>query len=118
MELFDFLGAESQFRHSTLLQVLIILGVVLVTAGLAFIWAIFIRKPSRRRRKYHKHDRKAVRVIPPATAGKAPALPDEGNQGRTRRRSRRNHRPMNPTLAETRGLPPVRQDQSISPPPY
>ncbi len=34
-----------------------------------------------------------------------------------RRRKYRKHRPRNPSLADTGGLPPVREDESVNPPP-
>lgn len=39
-------------------------------------------------------------------------LNDEGSKSRRRRRRRRTHRPSNPTLAETGGLPPREKSQS------
>lgn len=60
--------------------------------GVIFLWAVFIRKPRRERRyKYHRAPR--PQPTPPKSA----------------RRKRRSEPPMNPTLAETRGLPPVRE---------
>ena len=65
------------------------LGAVVV---IVFLWAWFIRKPPRERRyKYHRIPRQ--QPTPPKSA----------------KRKRRSEPPMNPTLAETRGLPPVRE---------
>lgn len=59
---------------------------------LLFLWAFFIRKPRRERRyKYRRAPRSA---------------------STSHSKSKRRHRsqpPMNPTLAETRGLPPIRE---------
>ena len=64
--------------------------------GIIFLWAGFIRKPRRERRyKYHRAPRQ--QPVAPKTA----------------KRKRRSEPPMNPTLAETRGLPPVRESEGM-----
>jgi hypothetical protein len=67
-----------------------VLGVVLLIAG----WAVFLRKPARRRERGRLVDA-------------APREPESGSKG-GRRRRRRMHRGRNPTLAETGGLPALR----------
>ncbi len=60
--------------------------------ALLFLWAVFIRKPRRERRyKYQRGPRSS-----------------SASNSKSRRR-RRSKPPMNPTLAETRGLPPIRE---------
>jgi len=77
-------------------------GAIVLVVLLIVLWAIFLRKP-RRRQSGEKHRRHH-----------SPARPnsDEGSGGRRRkwRRRRREHRPRNPTLAETGGLPPIRTE--------
>ncbi|MFM8420079.1 MAG: hypothetical protein ACKOEQ_08150 [Verrucomicrobiota bacterium] len=68
---------------------------VLAVLLLAVVWAVFIRKPGRGRRR----ERGRLTSAPP------PA----GSGGKSRRRRRRSER-RNPTLAETGGLPPLRED--------
>ncbi|MDB6067382.1 MAG: hypothetical protein JWR26_3590 [Pedosphaera sp.] len=121
MEMLDVGAAQGHFRFSLLPQILLIVGAIILIVGLIFIWAIFFRKPARRRRKHHKH-----RKHPPKTDSKsaeaaikkAPAAVVESNKGKKRRRSRHERLPRNPTLAETKGLPPIREEQSTLPPPY
>lgn len=81
-------------------DLLLLLGAVVVLSLLFVVWAVFIRKRKaddldKWRTHKHHHD----------SSGDA-------NQGsgdrRHRRRRRREHRPRNPTLAETGGLPPAR----------
>jgi hypothetical protein len=68
------------------------------------IWAIFIRKrEDATARRYREHF---------SGSGDSPSTTTEGasNQRSSRRRKkrRREHRQRNPTLAETGGLPPIR----------
>jgi hypothetical protein len=72
-------------------------------------WAIFIRKPHRRRRRhyhYPKHGNPAS--APPTGQTPPPAGEPVREHSRHRHRRSRHNRTLNPTLAETRGLPPVR----------
>jgi hypothetical protein len=73
-------------------------GAILLVAVVLFLWAAAIRKPPRQRRyKYHRNN-----------PDPAP-LPLKSSK-----RKRRSEPPRNPTLAETRGLPPVRDPHSGS----
>ena len=77
----------------------VILIVVLVIALGFVLWAAFLRKPPGRR------ERGTLQDAP------VPKTEDEGS-GRSRRRRRRSsHRSRTPTLAETGGLPPVRDPE-------
>lgn len=69
---------------------------------LALVWAVYFR---RRHRHHHHHHHSA----PNANA--------EPAREKGRRRRRREHRPRNPTLAETGGMPPVREEESSDPQP-
>ena len=75
------------------LVMMAVLGVVL----LVVIWAVFIRKPSSGRRR----ERGRLTTAPPADS-------KDGESGRRRRRRRSRSGSRNPTLAETGGLPPLR----------
>jgi hypothetical protein len=84
-----------------------IFGVLMVMTIVLIIWAAFIRSRRRRKRQYH------YRRSRPEAVERRPDKPETGasQSGRRRfRRRRREHRPKNPTLAETGGLPPVRDD--------
>lgn len=92
---------------------LMILGLALVViAGIAFVWAAFIRKPSR---PHHHHHRHHWRRPKPAAEETQKTHKNRGLFRRKRHRRRRKNRPANPTLAETGGLPPVRSENSGSP---
>lgn len=75
-----------------------LVGVIFLVIALVFLWAAFIRKPSRRGVKYQRPRR--------AT----PNSHDTSIRRRKRRRRDKTKNPANPTLAETRGLPPIRED--------
>jgi len=88
-------------------ETLIVIGAVLLVAVGLLLWASVAYKRRRRRSSSHRqhHEQKS--------AGNASANSAETGQtshSRRRRRRRREHRPRNPTLAETGGLPPVRTE--------
>lgn len=86
---------------SSALQVVIVVGIILLVAGLFFAWAAFWRKPRRRKHSYH---------APPEAALPARHDSNSGMFHRKHRRHRRHHRdrPLNPTLSQVGGLPPKR----------
>ena len=81
---------------------------------LAVLWAMYFRKKKRRKRKHHSHHESSP---PTAELEAADAEPSEHHHRHRRRRKRRDHRPRNPTLAETGGLPPIRSDSAAGPQP-
>lgn len=83
-------GTRSQMG-AALPVLVIVLGILFV----ALIWAVFFRRPRTGRQRG---------TILEETDGE----PASGGGRRRRRRRRRDHRPRNPTLAETGGLPPAR----------
>ena len=86
------------FAVGVFLEYVLLIGALLLVAGGVAFWAAVIRKPKGERRyKYHRSPR--GQTPPPAPASK---------------RKRRSEPPRNPTLAETRGLPPVRESQSAA----
>jgi hypothetical protein len=92
-------GETGYVLITLLLLALIVLAV--------FIWAAFVRDPGRRRHHHHRHH--SATWEQPANDGK-----------REHHRHRRKHArdlPRNPTLAETRGLPPVRPQPPEPPAP-
>lgn len=97
-------------------------------AVLVVLWAVFIRKPDRpghRRRRHHSEqgwglDPAGIDDEDEGTEKKTvdeAEVEDDAGHGRRRRRRRREHRPRNPTLAETGGLPPIRSSKPPLPPP-
>lgn len=93
---------------------------VIVTTGLALglvllFWARHYVKSRQRHHHHHDHDRKSA-----SQSALAPADQDSGedhhHHRRRRRKRRREHRPRNPTLSETGGLPATKPEPSSNPP--
>ena len=88
---------------------LIVLGAIALVALIAFFWAFSRHKNGGRRRKHHYH-RKGHREQLQKNAGDIKELVGQHRSG-----SRRKHRAINPTLAETGGLPPIRETGKPAP---
>ena len=87
---------------------LLIFGALGLVTLLILAWAVFLRK---RRKRRHEHHHSHHQSSKPAEVAQAPAEEEVAPQAEKRRRRRRSghrHRPRNPTLAETGGLPPKR----------
>jgi hypothetical protein len=106
----DELLEQARLPKSTLIQTSIVVGSLLVVTGLIAGWVIFFRKKRRHRHEHHWKNRDAQSAAAAGNSGTASSAEN--------RKDRRRRRPRNPTLAETRGLPPVRDRQSNRPPPY
>jgi len=89
--------------HTGWAQFGIIVGALGAVALIIFLVVYCFRKKLFNRGRRHHH-RSAVGETE-----------DMETSGGGRRKSRRSHRPMNPTLAQTRGLPPLRDEKT--PPP-
>jgi len=88
-------------------EAVVIVGALLLVISLAFAWAAFVRKPrgtshNNRRSRPSKNEFQKDSVTP---------------KRKKWRRRRREHRPRNPTLAETGGLPPIRRERPGDPMP-
>jgi hypothetical protein len=98
--------------------VLPIIGAGLVLGLILLLGVKIAMRRGRRRRQHHHHH------ASPAANPIVPVLPkdDEDEDGRPSRRRRRKrhrrreHRPRNPTLAETGGLPVSKSEPSSNPP--
>jgi len=94
---------------------LIVFGSIGLVTLLALFWALFLRKRHHRRHSHHHSHRHSS---PPAESLPAPDPADAfGSTDRHRhsRRFRRSRHSRNPTLAETGGLPPVREEGPSEP---
>lgn len=92
----------------------LLLGAILLIATIVILWIVFSGK-SRRHAARSEERRQRRRAFRQAAAETEPR--SERSPGRRRRRRR--HRPRNPTLAETGGLPPIRgDDQQPQVPPH
>jgi hypothetical protein len=93
-------------------ELYIVVPLVVVTLGI-FVWAYFFRKKPRQRKYRHHHQKHADKEAVPQ--GEAAPAPEPVTRRRHRaRRSKYPPRPLNPTLAQSRGLPPMR-DESTPP---
>jgi hypothetical protein len=96
----------------------VILGALGVVTLLILFWAVFFRRKDghsrSRHRSRHRSSEPAANSAGQSTEGDA----DSGQRKRRKwRRQRREHRPLNPTLAQTGGLPPIRSGEPPQPPP-
>jgi hypothetical protein len=102
----DTLSLWKSLSQSNRERVVVLTAILLVAVPFA-IWALFFSKRRRHRSHHHRHHHSHEEVAPLA------AIEEDDTSTRHRRRRkwrrpRREHRPRNPTLAETGGLPPVR----------
>jgi len=92
-------------------DVLLIIATGLALGLILLVWARHYVK--RKKRRQH-HDRKVVSHSLPTASDQDEE--DPHHHGRRRRKRRREHRPRNPTLAETGGLPTTKTEPSSNPP--
>jgi len=86
-------------------DMLLALVIGLLVGGLLFIWVYL-----RHRKKVDKERSKEFSRFKPSSGGSSST--SEGGQ-RRRRRRRRPHRPRNPSLQQTGGLPAPRPDDEL-----
>ena len=101
-------STTSSSSSMTMRDTLIIVGAALVIGLLFVIWAVYIRKPGGSKRSE-----------PSNWSAKSKSDDDDedddsgesgGRRRKKRKKLRREHRPRNPTLSETGGLPPMRSN--------
>lgn len=93
-------------------EMFVLFTAIAILTSVLVIWAVYLRKKrhSHHRHHHHHHSQPGGSVENPATTD-----PSAEGKPRRRRRRRRDHRPMNPTLAQTGGLPPIRQERNPTP---
>jgi hypothetical protein len=107
--------AAWRFSDPATRERLIIFGSLGLVTLVLLIWAVFIRKKKKRRRKHH-HSSHHSAIASPVSEAPVAADPEAATgKDRRSRRSRRRHRQRNPTLAETGGLPPIREQEPTEP---
>jgi FtsZ-interacting cell division protein ZipA len=101
----------------TIKELLILLGAVGAVTLVLVLWAAYWRKRprSRRRHHHHHHHRSENQIDSPAVTEEMEPEDADEKRYRRKRRRRREHRPRNPTLAETGGLPPLRTERPPDP---
>ena len=93
-------------------DVLVIVATGLALGLLLLLWA---RHYVKSKKRHHHHNRKVVsHSVPAVSDQEAQEVPH--HHSRRRRKRRREHRPRNPTLAETGGLPTTKTEPSSNPP--
>ena len=116
MDVSEVLDAHKQYGNSQLTGILITFGALAFVVVIATIWAIrFSLK--KKKRKHHKH--REHRNHTEAVASRTRAAAETTSAGETKSRKKRHRRsraPMNPTLAQTGGLPPMRGKNTPPPP--
>jgi Flp pilus assembly protein TadB len=95
----------------------VIFGALGVMTVLILFGAVMLRRKGRHSRS-HRHSRHHSREGAKSSAGQSAEGGAESGQRKRRkwRRQRREHRPLNPTLAQTGGLPPIRSSEPPQPP--
>lgn len=109
--------------RDTLIVLIAASAVGLVLLGVLTLWVKARR--SHRHHRHHRHQHRPAESRPaeaPVVASKeavaaaeADPDPDPDAHRHRRRKRRRDHRPRNPTLAETGGLPPPRPEGQAPP---
>jgi len=95
---------------SGLRQTMIILGAISLVALGVLLWAIYIRKP--RLAKHHGRDSERGMLLTNDEVKSRHSSRSFLGFGKRRKHRKRRARSRNPTLAETGGLPPIRNDDS------
>ncbi|HYG24836.1 MAG TPA: hypothetical protein VEH04_18870 [Verrucomicrobiae bacterium] len=90
----------------------LVIGAIVLVVVAVLVWAVAFRKPEdeTRHRKHHWRRTRSGKARDGESSSK-------GWFSSKRRKRRRKDRPLNPTLAETGGLPPKRADDAEAPPP-
>jgi hypothetical protein len=99
-------------------EVFIVLVAVGGAALVGIIWALFFYKGGPRRshpRSHFRHHSRRLPQVRPSNGEIVTAPAAAHPPKRHWRRRRREHRQRNPTLAETRGLPPMRAERPPEP---
>jgi len=91
-------------------DLLVIIATGLALGLLLLFWARHYVKSKKR------HDRHRKTASPSLAGADEHDHQEEPHHGRRRRKRRRDHRPRNPTLAETGGLPTTKTEPSSNPP--
>jgi type VI protein secretion system component VasK len=113
----DVIPGAWRWMGLTVKELLLLLGAVGAVTLLVVLWAIYLRKRPRQHshRHHHHHPQTQSATKPARSVENGESDPAEGKTYRRKRRRRREHRPRNPTLAETGGLPPLRTERPNDP---
>jgi|HubBroStandDraft_6_1064221.scaffolds.fasta_scaffold1784179_1 hypothetical protein len=98
--------------HTGWSQTSIIFGSLMAVAVLAFGFVYLFRKKLLRRHRHHHHRH----ITAPDSATNSRTTEQSAKKKKKWRRSGHPRRQLNPTLAQTRGLPPLRGENTPPPP--
>jgi len=97
------------------MNILAILATGVALGLVLLLWARFyVRK--RKPRRHHRHHDQRAESMPASIPDGDDEIPAQDGHRHRKRRRRRDHRPRNPTLGETGGLPPPKAEPSSNPP--
>jgi FtsZ-interacting cell division protein ZipA len=109
----DVIPGASHWMGLTLKELLILLGAVTIVTLFLVVWAVYLRKTP------HQHSHRHYSYPEGDQQNKSSSVTEsedlDEKRYRRKRRRRREHRPRNPTLAETGGLPPLRSEHPQDP---
>ena len=112
----DVIPGAWRWMGLSLKELLVLLGAVGLVTLVVVLWAVYLRKkPRQHRHRYHHHHHSSSQDTPLEEEETVSSESSEERRYRRKRRRRREHRPRNPTLAETGGLPPLRTEQPPDP---
>jgi hypothetical protein len=110
----DLIGAERQFKNTRMYEIVIVFGAISSVVLVSSIFAIIFSRKKKRHKHQHHHNQRSQTAA--AQSSESEPSEDESRGRRKSRRRRRPHRPLNPTLAQTGGLPPIRDPNTPLPP--
>jgi hypothetical protein len=113
-EVTDAVMASYRTSNPAVREWVVIFGATGLVSVLALVLAVVYTKRRRRRKHHHSdHHSSAPAKVLDGAAEDEPST--SSGKRRRRRRSGRQHRPRNPTRAETGGLPPIRPQAPSEP---
>lgn len=111
------LVSKGTFVSATTRDWLIVFGAITLLTLVLMGVVLFLRKRKEDAsggRRHHHHHHHHHHHTDESVASTSADGAESGHHRRKWRRRRREHRPRNPTLAETGGLPPIRQQEPPS----
>ena len=93
----------------------IVMGAILLVALAVLFWAIAFHKPGAKRKHHRKHRHRKHGNIRGDFQKTTAGIKEIIQQRQQSHRHRHEHHPLNPTLAQTGGLPPIREEPKSPP---
>ena len=110
----EVLPGSGRWMGLTLRELMLVFGAVGLVVLPVFIWVLYFRKkPHRHSHQHHHHSNNSDEAA--LSSMDTESETSSERRYRRKRRRRREHRPRNPTLAETGGLPPLRSEHPPDP---